>query len=81
MKSLTFWGFEKWEEWIGIGEEEEEDNGFVTNTIIIMPHLHSLTIEILNKGFSINRITFEIGYSLRLQPYLIKLILLHILKI
>ena len=29
-------GFIKREEWIGIGEEEEEeDNGFVTNTIII----------------------------------------------
>ena len=55
LKSLTFWGFEKWEEWIGIGEEEEEDNGFVTNTIIIMPRLHSLTIEIRTKGFSINR--------------------------
>ena len=36
LKSLMFWGFIKREEWIGIGEEEEEeDNGFVTNTIII----------------------------------------------
>ena len=33
LKSLTFWGFIKQEEWIGIREEEE--NGFVTNTIII----------------------------------------------
>ena len=33
LKSLTFWGFIKQEEWIGIGEEEE--NVFVTNTIII----------------------------------------------
>ena len=35
LKSLMFLGFIKREEWIGIGEEEEEDNGFVTNTIII----------------------------------------------
>ena len=34
LKSLMFLGFIKREEWIGIGEEEE-DNGFVTNTIII----------------------------------------------
>ena len=33
LKSLMFLGFIKREEWIGIGEEEE--NGFVTNTIII----------------------------------------------
>ena len=35
LKSLMFLGFIKREEWIGIGEEEKEDNGFVTNTIII----------------------------------------------
>ena len=45
LKSLEFGSLGNWEEWIGMGEEEEEnDNGFVTNPII-MPRLQSLTIE------------------------------------
>ena len=50
LKSLRFWELCSWKEWIGmevIGEEEENDNGIVTNPITtkIMPRLQSLEIE------------------------------------
>ena len=50
LKSLQFWSMDNWEEWIGMevtGEEEENDNGIVTNPIItkIMPRLQSLKIN------------------------------------
>ena len=50
LKSLPFWHMRNWEEWIGMevtGEEEENDNGIVTNPIIIkiMPCLQSLEIR------------------------------------
>ena len=50
LKSLRFWHMRNWEEWIGMevtGEEEENDNGIVTNPIIIkiMPRLQSLEIR------------------------------------
>ena len=49
LKSLEFWDLYNWEEWIGMGEtgeEEEKDNGIVTNPILIkiMPRLQSLKI-------------------------------------
>ncbi|KAL4597841.1 hypothetical protein ACB092_11G017300 [Castanea dentata] len=50
LKSLQFRDMFRWEEWIGVGgtgeEEEENDNGIVTNPIIIkiLPRLHSLSI-------------------------------------
>ena len=49
LKSLRFRDMCYWEEWIGMevtGEEEENDNGIVTNPIItkIMPRLQSLQI-------------------------------------
>uniref|UniRef100_A0A7N2LL13 Disease resistance protein RGA3 n=1 Tax=Quercus lobata TaxID=97700 RepID=A0A7N2LL13_QUELO len=50
LKSLEFWDLDNWEEWIGMGEtgeeEEEKDNGIVTNPILIkiMPRLQSLKI-------------------------------------
>ncbi|KAL0009482.1 hypothetical protein SO802_010984 [Lithocarpus litseifolius] len=47
LKSLQFLHMYNWEEWIGMGgtgeEEEENDNGIVTNPII-MPRLQSLEI-------------------------------------
>ncbi|XP_030964872.1 putative disease resistance protein RGA3 [Quercus lobata] len=55
LKSLEFGEMNNWEEWIGMevtGEEEEEnDNGIVTNPIIIkiMPRLQTLTIYFCNK--------------------------------
>ncbi|KAK4594997.1 hypothetical protein RGQ29_018652 [Quercus rubra] len=54
LKSLRFLDMENWEEWIGMevtGEEEENDNGIVTNPIItkIMPRLQSLKIIACNK--------------------------------
>ncbi|KAK4595009.1 hypothetical protein RGQ29_018661 [Quercus rubra] len=54
LKSLRFQGMTNWEEWIGMevtGEEEENDNGIVTNPIItkIMPRLQSLNIFCCNK--------------------------------
>ncbi|KAL4597846.1 hypothetical protein ACB092_11G017800 [Castanea dentata] len=51
LNSLQFGHLYSWEEWIGMGgtgeEEEENDNGIVTNPIIIkiMPRLQSLKIE------------------------------------
>ena len=49
LKSLEFGSLGNWEEWIGMGEEEEEnDNGIVTNPII-MPRLQSLTIAFCGK--------------------------------
>ncbi|KAM3684018.1 hypothetical protein ACJW31_11G010300 [Castanea mollissima] len=50
LKSLQFRDMVYWEEWIGVGgtgeEEEKNDNGIVTNPIIIktLPHLQSLSI-------------------------------------
>ncbi|KAF3963897.1 hypothetical protein CMV_011754 [Castanea mollissima] len=50
LKSLQFRHMIRWEEWIGVGgtgeEEEENDNGIVTNPIIIkiLPRLQSLSI-------------------------------------
>ncbi|KAK4594993.1 hypothetical protein RGQ29_018648 [Quercus rubra] len=54
LKSLLFWRMDNWEEWIGMevtGEEEENDNGIVTNPIItkIMPRLQSLEIHLCDK--------------------------------
>ena len=54
LKSLQFLDMENWEEWIGMevtGEEEENDNGIVTNPIItkIMPRLQSLGIYYCDK--------------------------------
>ncbi|XP_050278693.1 putative disease resistance protein RGA3 [Quercus robur] len=55
LKSLRFSWMSNWEEWIGMGgtgeEEEENDNGIVTNSIIIkiMPRLQSLKIDLCNK--------------------------------
>ena len=54
LKSLVFWDMKNWEEWIGMevtGEEEENDNGIVTNPIItkIMPRLQYLEIRSCNK--------------------------------
>ncbi|KAM4068194.1 hypothetical protein ACB094_M008500 [Castanea mollissima] len=55
LKSLQFSGMTRWEEWIGVGgtgeEEEENDNGIVTNPIIIkiLPRLQSLSIFGCNK--------------------------------
>ncbi|KAF3947212.1 hypothetical protein CMV_026622 [Castanea mollissima] len=55
LKSLQFRGMNRWEEWIGVGgtgeEEEENDNGIVTNPIIIkiLPRLQSLSILGCNK--------------------------------
>ena len=50
LKSLLFYEMENWDEWIGM-EEEENDNGIVTNPIIvkIMPRLQSLIISHCNK--------------------------------
>ena len=50
LEYLRFWYMKSWEEWIGMEvtrEEEENDNGIVTNQIIIkiMPCLQSLEIR------------------------------------
>nr|XP_023875188.1 putative disease resistance RPP13-like protein 1 [Quercus suber] len=40
LKALTFDGLREWEEWIGIGAEEDEEDCIIT----IMPHLQQLEI-------------------------------------
>ena len=72
-----------WEEWVGMGgtgeEEEENDNGIVTNPIIIkiMPRLQSLTILNCDKLKSLPDYLLTAPLLKKLEIYRSKLLQKH----